>query len=169
MRAGRLRGSGIFAAVLAASLALAIAAPAAETVTNPHDTTKPDYCLDCHDESIYRHGCDDPAGFCLLADSVDGLCLLCHIAEDCCRTGQQHQSRLYLGKMRHPSDIDVSRAKKAYLPKSLPIHNGRISCRTCHLHTRKTPRDYKMLRIVKLTGSDVDWSVLCADCHDENY
>jgi hypothetical protein len=71
--------------------------------------------------------------------------------------------------IRHPSDIEVSRVKRAYLPTSLPIHNGRISCRTCHLHTRKASGDYKMLRLVKVSGDDVDWSILCSDCHEENF
>jgi hypothetical protein len=169
VRASRFLGLSTFAAIIAASLWFRPAEPAAADQANPHDTAKPGYCLNCHTESIYRHDCDDPAGFCLLANSVDGLCLLCHIKEDCCRLGREHQSQLYIGRLRHPSDVDVSDVKRAYLPRSLPTHNGRITCRTCHLHTRRLSGDYKMLRIVKISGDAVDWAVLCADCHEENY
>lgn len=139
------------------------------TVTNPHDSTRPDYCLDCHTEEIYGSNCDEPEGFCLLADSVDGLCLLCHVQEDCCRAGQEHQAKLFLGKITHPSGIDSRDVSPKHRPRELPTHDGKITCRTCHLHTRLQPENYKMLRIVRIEGDKVDWSVLCQDCHDENF
>ena len=154
---------------LALCLALAAAPGRAGSVTYPHGNPRPEYCLSCHTEEVYRRDCDDPTGFCLLANSIDALCLLCHVKEDCCRTGQEHQARLFIGEKCHASDVEVGHVRTAYRPRTLPTHNDRITCRTCHLHTRRTAGDYKMLRIVKRSGDDVDWSPLCADCHEENF
>ena len=152
-------------ALLGASLALSPARAADTTVPNPHDTTRPGYCLDCHTEEVYSKDCDAPEGFCLLADSVDALCLLCHLKEDCCRTGQEHQARLYLGAHSHVSGVEVRDVERRFRPTTLPVQDGVITCRTCHLHNRPQSGDYKMLRIVKTGGSKVDWSGLFADCH----
>jgi nitrate/TMAO reductase-like tetraheme cytochrome c subunit len=159
----------IGAALLLAGVALPAGADTAPPVPYPHDSARPEYCLDCHSKDIYRGDCDDPSGFCLLSGSVDGLCLRCHLPENCCRTGQEHQAKLYIGGLRHASDLEVGRVKIAYRPRTLPIHRGKITCRTCHLHTKVRADDYKMLRIVKRDGEQVDWSVLCKDCHEENF
>jgi len=132
----------------------------------PHDSARPDYCLNCHTEEIYAGDCDEVSGFCLVADSVDGLCLICHVKEECCPVGQEHQSKLYIGKITHPSDLKTSDLDPVYLPRTLPVHKGSITCRTCHLHTRTGDSDYKMLRIVEKSQTGVDWSPLCADCHE---
>jgi hypothetical protein len=157
------------AALLWAGLAHPSGGDAAPSVPYPHDSARPDYCLECHTTEIYRGNCDDPSGFCLLSGSVDGLCLRCHVPENCCRTGQEHQARLYIGGHSHASNVEVSRVKVAYRPRTLPIHRGKITCRTCHLHTKVRADDYKMLRIVERSGDKVDWSVLCKDCHEENF
>lgn len=151
--------AGIF--VLAASLAGLDALAA----VNPHTSTRPDYCANCHTEEIYTGNCDEVAGFCLLADSVDALCLICHVKEECCPLGQDHQAKLYIGKNTHPSDVRTTDVNPDYFPKTLPVHKGTITCRTCHLHTREGQSGYKMLRIVERRKDGVDWSLLCADCH----
>jgi hypothetical protein len=138
----------------------------AEETVNPHNTRITD-CTDCHSENIYTEDCHERDGFCLFAKSVDNLCLHCHVKEECCRLGQEHQSQIFLGERSHPSDIDVGDVSPAHLPQTLPIHDGRITCSTCHLHSRAEESDYKMLRLVKLDGDKVDWTVLCADCHEE--
>jgi hypothetical protein len=137
----------------------------AQAVTNPHDATTPG-CLNCHDASIYRHDCDDPAdSACLRTPSTDPASLPHQGGR--CRTGRTPVAAFLEDAAR--LDVDVAEVKRAYLPTLLPIHNGRITCRTCHLHTRKKSGDYKMLRLVKLSGDDVDWSVLCEDCHRKNF
>lgn len=136
-------------------------------IVNPHDTARPKYCLNCHTEEIYSKNCGEAEGYCLLAGSVDGICLTCHLKEDCCKVGLEHLPKLHLGQMRHPSDREIREIPRAYYPRTLPIHHGRITCRTCHLHTRERPGGYKMLRLVKVSGQAVDWSVLCRDCHKD--
>ncbi len=139
----------------------------ASGIVNPHDTTKPKYCLNCHTEEIYTQNCEDDAGYCLLGGSVDGICLTCHLKEDCCRPGREHLPSIYLGLKSHPTDVEVRDLPSAYYPKTLPIHRGRITCRTCHRHARERSGGYKMLRLVKITDRGVDWSVLCQDCHKD--
>lgn len=138
----------------------------AEETVNPHSTRITE-CTDCHIEDIYTEDCHERDGFCLIAKSVDDLCLHCHVKEECCRLGQDHQAQLFLGERNHPSDVDVRDVDPAHLPETLPIHNGRITCRTCHLHSRAEKSDYKMLRLVEVDGNEVDWTVLCQDCHEQ--
>ena len=137
-------------------------------MASPHDSDKPKFCLNCHTEEIYTKNCNENEGYCLLAGSVDGLCLTCHLKEDCCKPGLEHLPRLYLGKHSHPTDIEARDIPRADFPKTLPLFQGRITCRTCHLHTAGKPDDYKMLRLVKISGKGVDWSVLCLDCHQDH-
>jgi hypothetical protein len=51
-------------------------------------------------------------------------------------------------------------------PKTLPIQNGRITCNTCHLHDRRKPVDFHLVRMVVIQDTGVDWTPLCRDCHD---
>jgi len=138
----------------------------AEEIVDPHNTRITE-CTDCHTVDIYTEDCHERDGFCLTAKSVENLCLRCHVKEECCRLGQDHQAQLFLGVRNHPSNVDLRDVNPAHLPETLPIHDGRITCRTCHLHSRAEESDYKMLRLVELEGSEVDWTVLCQDCHEE--
>jgi nitrate/TMAO reductase-like tetraheme cytochrome c subunit len=164
-RRRRWTASFAWAAFLAVST-LAVRGDGAEMV-NPHLTPRPKFCLNCHTEEIFTRPCGENEGYCLLAGSVDALCLTCHVKEDCCRVGQEHLPKLYLGQRTHPSDVEPGEIPRAYAPKTLPIHRGRITCRTCHLHTQEGTDGYKMLRIVKAGEHGVDWSVLCKDCHKD--
>ena len=139
----------------------------ASGVVNPHDTTKPRFCLNCHTEDIYAKDCDENEGYCLLGGSVDGICMICHLREDCCTPGKEHLPKLHIGQRTHPSDVQVREIPRAYYPRTLPIHNGRITCRTCHRHVRDPENGYKMLRLVTITAKGVDWAVLCQDCHKD--
>jgi nitrate/TMAO reductase-like tetraheme cytochrome c subunit len=154
---------------LAAAAALAAFAPRAETaeIVDPHDTSQPKFCLNCHTEEVYAKNCNENEGYCLLAGSVDGLCLTCHIKEDCCKPGLEHYKKLHLGMRSHPTNIEGRDIPAAYIPSTLPLQQGRITCRTCHLHTRAATGDYKMLRLVRKTNQGVDWTVLCHDCHKD--
>jgi len=138
---------------------------AAVEIVNPHDTSKPKFCLNCHTEEIYTRNCNENEGYCLLGGSVEGLCLTCHIREECCKPGLAHLPKIYLGMRSHPSNVETRDIPSAFYPKTLPIHQGRITCRTCHLHTREKTGGYKMLRLVKITSQGVDWTGLCQDCH----
>jgi hypothetical protein len=148
-------------------VALPAPLPAYATDTlDPHRTRIAE-CTDCHTEDIYTEDCHQSDGFCLAAQSVDDLCLRCHMQEECCRLGQDHQAQLFLGERSHRSNMAAREVDPAHLPKTLPLHNERITCRTCHLHSRAEEKDYKMLRLVKLEGGKVDWTSLCHDCHEE--
>ena len=138
---------------------------AAAEIVNPHDSAQPKFCLNCHTEEIYTRNCNENEGYCLLGGSVDGLCLTCHVKAECCKPGAEHLKKLYLGMKNHPSDVDTRDIPQAYYPRTLPIHQGRITCRTCHLHTQEKTGGYKMLRLVTITDKKVDWTVLCHDCH----
>ena len=156
--------------VLLTALAVAVCAASpllrAQEVPYPHETRIAD-CTRCHTAEIYTEDCHERDGYCLVARSVDELCLTCHVKQDCCRVGQGHQQRLYLGKVSHPSDLDIRYVDRDDRPSRLPIHSGRITCRTCHLHSRAEGADYKMLRLVVIERDRVDWSILCQDCHDK--
>ncbi len=151
--------------VISVLLSSALPSYAVETV-DPHDTRITD-CTDCHTRDIYTEDCHQGDGFCLVAQSVDDLCLRCHMKEECCRLGQDHQAQLFLGERSHPSDVALRDVDPAHLPRTLPIQDGRITCRTCHLHSRAEETDYKMLRLVKWNADKPDMTVLCHDCHEE--
>jgi hypothetical protein len=78
---------------------------------------------------------------------------MCH-DDECARTSANH-----------PCGIRNWNSEKYGNPRALPLFNGYITCRTCHLHTRREQGDYKMVRIVTVEGAKVDWSGLCRDCH----
>jgi len=147
-------------------LSSALPAHTSETV-DPHDTRIID-CDNCHTKDIYTEDCHQGDGFCLVAQSVDDLCLRCHMKEDCCRLGQDHQAQLFLGERSHPSDLAARDVDPAHLPRTLPLHDERITCRTCHLHGRAEESDYKMLRLMKWNEGKVDWTALCHDCHEDH-
>ena len=153
--------------VLAAITMHAMSCDATE-IASPHTTDEPKVCLNCHTREIYAKICDESAGFCLLAGSVDGLCLTCHIKEECCKPGLEHLPRLHLGQKSHPTDVQIGEIPDAYRPRTLPIYKNRITCGTCHLHRRERSGGYKMLRLVRITNQGVDWTPLCKDCHKEH-
>src|SRR5512140_3107216 len=96
------RGAAVRAAAWLA-LAVLTVPGAALGIVNPHDTTKPKYCLNCHTEEIYAKDCNESEGWCLLGGSVDTLCLTCHVKEECCKPGLSHLPKLYLGLHSHPT------------------------------------------------------------------
>jgi hypothetical protein len=164
-RGGGFPGAAAFTlAVVCAGAFLGTYGAAAEIV-NPHNSAKPKFCLNCHTEEVYSKNCNESEGYCLLGGSVDGICLTCHIKEECCKPGLEHLRKIHLGIRNHPSDVEISKIPPAYYPKTLPIHHGRITCLTCHLHVQEKTGGYKMLRLVKITDQKVDWTVLCQDCH----
>jgi len=136
-------------------------------IVSPHDDDKPRVCLNCHTEEVYSKVCGESDGYCLLAGSVDGLCQTCHIREDCCRPGLRHLPKLHIGARSHPSGEEACEIPAELLPRSLPVQDNCITCRTCHLHRRERPDGYKMLRLVKITDKGVDWTPLCQDCHKD--
>ena len=164
LRPGRWLAS-LTVAVLCAS-AVFVRYSGATEIVNPHESAQLKFCLNCHTEEVYVKLCNESEGYCLLGGSVDGICLTCHIKEECCKPGLLHLPKLHLGMRSHPSDLVARDIPKDFYPKTLPIHLGRITCLTCHLHTRVTG-GYKMLRLVKITGRGVDWSILCLDCHKD--
>lgn len=157
-------GRCFFATLL---LCLFLSPPAAIATPNPHDLVTSEDCLNCHNAGIADKVCDAADNFCLLAETVDAVCLKCHVKENCCPVGMEHQAKLFLGRYSHPSNLRISDIQPAHLPRTLPIHQWRITCRTCHLHTRAKPKDYAMLRLVAFTQEGVDWAPLCGDCHEE--
>lgn len=140
------------------------AAQPAHAVADPHGGAGEARCLSCHSRVIQAE--DARAGrFYFLRESIEGVCLICHVKEECCRIGQRHEGEpLWIG-VSHPSDIPADEVKPTSRPKSLPLQDGKITCNTCHVHDRRKPVDYKLLRIVVVKDTGVDWTGLCADCH----
>jgi len=128
--------------------------PAMATTLNPH--VKPEPCLSCHtkvpsDEEAragkYFH----------IKKTIDATCKVCHT---CCKVGRMHL------EMNHPSDVDDWDRSRFTAPQSLPLHNGKITCNTCHLHRAPDEPTIHMLRKVKVGDRfGFDWSELCRDCH----
>ena len=135
------------------------------SLVNPHDPDDPDRCRSCHADEIQgvKTVGYDPY---LLKDSVDEVCLICHKKRDCCIIGQEHLEKLVIGKHTHPSDLSSRKVSRENLPKTLPLQDGKITCNTCHSHDRKESNEYKLLRLVVVNRTGVDWTPLCADCHD---
>jgi len=139
--------------VLAAAVLLA-ASPDSRALLNPH--IKPEPCESCHTKVPTE--ADGSAGnYFLLKDSIDDTCHVCH-ETTCCKPGSLH------GRS-HPSNIDKWDLKLFRSPKTLPLHNGFITCNTCHLHTKPDGTSYKLVRIVNIDGKKIDWTNLCSDCH----
>ncbi|MBI5904259.1 MAG: hypothetical protein HZB86_01690 [Deltaproteobacteria bacterium] len=124
-------------------------------VLNPH--VKPEPCGSCHTK-VPTEAEGRAGDYFLLKDTIDDTCHVCH-EKTCCKPGSLH------GK-NHPSNIDRWDRKLFRRPKSLPLHNGFITCNTCHLHTKPDGPSYMMVRIVKIDGKSIDWSKLCTDCHE---
>jgi nitrate/TMAO reductase-like tetraheme cytochrome c subunit len=137
--------------VLLAVLFLAGISAVASGLLNPH--IKPEPCGSCHTKVPSKE--DGQAGnYFLLKDTIDATCHACH-EYDCCKPGSLHG-------FNHPSDISRWDWKKFRRPKTLPLHNGKITCNTCHFHTVPDAPSYKMVRII---GGKQDSSDLCTDCH----
>lgn len=121
---------------------------------NPH--IKPEPCDSCHSKVPTKE--DGEAGdYFLLKDTIDGTCHVCH-EKTCCKPGSLHG-------INHPSNIRTWDWKLFRRPKTLPLHNGYITCSTCHFHSKPEGGTYKMVRIVKIDGKKIDWTNLCTDCH----
>lgn len=137
---------------------------AAFAIVNPHDTGDPKRCDSCHTSDAREKDCGAETNYCLLTATVDGVCQICHRKTECCEVGQEHMGRGDLGHS-HPSGMEVDGLSSTHAPLTLPVHLGRITCNTCHLHERSSFRDYKMVRIVRVSDRGVDWTGLCKDCH----
>ena len=139
-----------------AACVLLIGSPDSLAVVNPH--IKPEPCESCHTKVPTE--ADGRAGdYFLIKESIDGTCHVCH-EQTCCKPGSLHG-------ISHPSNIDKWDWKKFRRPKTLPLHNGFITCNTCHLHTMPDGPSYKMVRIVIADGKRIDWTALCLDCHQD--
>lgn len=133
---------------------LLFASVSAFALLNPH--IKPEPCDSCHAKVPTKED-GEKEDFFLLKDDIDALCHVCH-EKKCCKPGD-------LGHLGHPSGIEKWDTKKFRRPKTLPLYEGKITCTTCHFHSRQDGTDYKMVRIVKIDGKKIDWTDLCHDCH----
>jgi predicted CXXCH cytochrome family protein len=148
----------------AALVPLLLWSTGAAALVDPHDDGNPSRCLSCHTRAITAE--DARRGdLSLLKESIDEVCLICHLEKDCCVTGQRHEGRDISLGVTHPSDLDARSVPRTARPKTLPLQDGRITCATCHLHDRQKPADYKLVRMVRIKDTGIDWSPLCLDCH----
>ena len=139
---------------------------ASAAVINPHiDTADRTSCEMCHkkdfDPNKVREG-----DYFLLESTIDAVCLRCHIKAECCVIGQKHSDPLSIGNS-HPSDLEASRVNKESLPRTLSLHEDKITCNTCHFHRKPSGQEYKMVRLVTFKDTGVEWTALCADCHSK--
>jgi hypothetical protein len=139
---------------LAVALLLAVSYRDSGSTVNPH--IKPEPCASCHTK-VPTEADGRVGDYFLLKDSIDDTCHVCH-ETTCCKPGSLHGSS-------HPSNIDKWDWKLFRRPKTLPLHNGFITCNTCHMHTKPDGPSYKLVRIVKMDGKMIDWTELCRDCH----
>ena len=144
-----------FVMALTFFLALAPCLPV-EAIVNPHYK---DNCPSCH-LKLPDKGSDGVTDYNLLAEDIDPTCLICHM-DSCCTIAKPHEST-------HASGIDRWDKRKYGTPRKLPLSGGYITCVTCHFWRRNNnpaPEDYKLLRLVEIRPTKVDWTVLCHDCH----
>lgn len=125
---------------------------------DPHDDT-PENCQYCHTQVPTSEDASSGELF-LIEDTIDGTCHTCH-PYDCCRINS-------LKGHNHPSNVSEWDVENFTEPTTLPLHDGFITCNTCHFHLRPDGQDYRMVRIVKIKLEGVDWVGLCLDCH-RNY
>jgi len=157
---------GIVVRLMAAMIITLFLVLPASAIINPHDPNDPDRCRSCHTPEIHEVKAGDYSYY-LLKDSVDDVCLICHKKQDCCVIGQEHLKKLFIGKHPHPSDLPTIGVPKVHFPKTLPLQDDRITCNTCHLHNRQEENGYKLVRMVIVNETGVDWTPLCADCHGD--
>lgn len=125
-------------------------------IINPH--LPPDSCDSCHVRLPTKE--EAAAGnYRLLKESIDGTCRICH-PPMCCEVGSLHT-------FNHPSDFDKWDRTRFRRPKTLPLHNGKITCATCHFHLKKDGPTYRMVRIVQRDRGGIQWIYLCRDCHTD--
>ena len=149
---GRMKTTGF-------ALLLALLLPCAEglAIVNPH--IGDGRCNSCHTK-VPATGPDGTIDYNFLAEDIDPTCMICHDRE-CCTIAKPHQST-------HPSGIDRWDKKKYGTPEKLPLSNGYITCATCHFWRRAinpSAQDYKLVRMVEISASGIDWTKLCSDCH----
>lgn len=132
---------------------LLVLASTSGSIINPH--IKPEPCDSCHTKIPSP---EDNELF-LLKDSIDETCHVCH-EKTCCKPGSLHGSN-------HPSNIRDWDWKVMKRPKTLPLFDGYITCSTCHMHSKPEGKSYKMVRIVKVNDTGVNWTGLCIDCHQD--
>jgi hypothetical protein len=133
---------------------LLVLASKSSSIINPH--IKPEPCDSCHT----KIPSPEDNEFFLLKDSIDETCHVCH-EKTCCKPGSLHGAN-------HPSNIRDWDWKVMKRPKTLPLFGGYITCSTCHLHSKPEGKSHKMVRIVKVDDTGIDWDGLCLDCH-QNY
>jgi hypothetical protein len=129
---------------------------AAEAIINPHYK---DNCPSCH-LKLPEKGADGATDYHFLAEEIDPTCLVCHM-DSCCSIAKPHETT-------HASGMDRWDRSKYGAPKRLPLFDGYITCATCHFWRRSNnpaPEDYKLVRLVAIRPTGVDWTALCHDCH----
>jgi hypothetical protein len=147
----------VVAVVLALFITLAPCATAG-AINNPHFS---EHCPSCH-LKLPDSGADGAIDYHFLAEDIDPTCLICHM-DSCCTIARPHEST-------HASGIDRWDRKKYGTPKKLPLTDGYITCATCHFWRRSNnpaPEDYKLVRLVAIRATGVDWTALCHDCHSD--
>jgi hypothetical protein len=145
--------------VLILTLALSLLNSAqAGAIVNPHYE---EHCRSCH-LKLPEKATDGAVDYHFLAEDIDPTCMICH-SDSCCTIAKPHEST-------HASGIDRWDEKKYGRPKKLPLSDGYITCVTCHFWRRSNnpaPQDYKLVRLVEIRSTGVQWTALCHDCHSE--
>lgn len=130
----------------------------ADAIVNPHYE---EHCSSCH-LNLPAKGTDGVMDYNFLAGNIDSTCMICH-SDSCCTIAKPHEST-------HASGIDRWDEKKYGKPKKLPLSDGYITCVTCHFWRRRNnpaAQDYKLVRLVEIRPTKVDWTALCHDCHSD--
>lgn len=144
---------------LLAACAIILLASPASAILNPHYDANS--CGSCHlkEPTAGQGGAMD---FHFLGEEIDRTCMICH-TQDCCSIAKPHEAT-------HASGIDKWDKRKYGQPEKLPLTDGYITCVTCHFWRRANnpaSEDYKLVRIVAIKPTGVDWAGLCVDCHKE--
>lgn len=148
------RRPGVFLFALFVCLSFPLAASALD---NPHESM--DACPACH-SAIPSLEDAEAREFRLLQGTIDATCKACH-ADFTCALG--------LGKVVHPSGIEEWDRVVCDGPKTLPLHEGKITCATCHYHLKPVGADFKMVRKATFYEGNVDLTAFCGDCHEDYY
>jgi len=128
-------------------------------IVNPHYDDES--CGSCH-LKLPEKGTDGSLDYNFLGEEVDPTCMICH-EKNCCTIAGPHETT-------HASGIDRWDEEKYGRPEKLPLSDDFITCATCHFWRRSNnpkPDDYKLLRLVQIGSTSVDWTNLCADCHKD--
>ena len=119
----------------------------------PSRYVKTEVCLNCYTEGIYAKNCNAMKDTVYLAVWWAGICLTCHLKEDCCKPGLEHLPEPLSRPEKPPDRTEIREIPRASLSQDA-AHSPRAN-HLPHLSSPQpgTARRIQMSRMVKITAT----------------